>query len=89
MVGPKFGFLYEPSTEADVVVLFGSLMPHIGEFLEELGLITPTPKGGAQNQQSPLYQPSRPDLNVIKALLAQAPCCESGIGNLSLEGSTE
>jgi hypothetical protein len=36
--GPNFGFLYEPSKEDEVVMLFGLLMPHIGEFLEELGL---------------------------------------------------
>jgi len=34
----KFGFLYEPSTEAEVVLLFGLLMPYIGDFLKALGL---------------------------------------------------
>jgi hypothetical protein len=34
----KFGFSYEPSTEAEVVLLFGLLMPHIGDFLKGLGL---------------------------------------------------
>jgi hypothetical protein len=38
MAESKSGFLYEPSTEDEVVLLFGLLMPHIGEFLKELGL---------------------------------------------------
>lgn len=33
----KFGFLYEPSSEGEVCLLFGFLMPHIGEELERLG----------------------------------------------------
>jgi hypothetical protein len=35
MAESKSGFLYEPSTEAEVVLLFGSLMPHVDEFLIE------------------------------------------------------
>ncbi|MCD6240597.1 hypothetical protein J7K27_03615 [Candidatus Bathyarchaeota archaeon] len=34
----EFGFLYEPSTESEVVLLFGALLPYIGRFLEKLGL---------------------------------------------------
>jgi hypothetical protein len=33
----KFGLLYEPSIEAEVVLLFGLLMPQLGEFFKELG----------------------------------------------------
>jgi len=33
----KFGCIYEPSIEAEVVLLFGLLMPYVSEFFEELG----------------------------------------------------
>jgi hypothetical protein len=34
----NFGFCYEPGSEAEVQVLFGALMPYMGELLEEQGL---------------------------------------------------
>ena len=34
----KFGCIYEPSTEAEVVLLFGLLMPHMSEFFRRVGL---------------------------------------------------
>ena len=34
----KFGFCYEPGSEAEVQLLFGALMPYMGELLEEQGL---------------------------------------------------
>jgi len=34
----RFGFYYEPGSEAEVQVLFGALMPYIGELLEKQGL---------------------------------------------------
>jgi hypothetical protein len=33
----KFGFLYEPASEGEVYLLFGYLIPYIGEELERLG----------------------------------------------------
>lgn len=32
-----FGFVYEPSTENEVVLLFGVLTPYVGSFLEKMG----------------------------------------------------
>jgi hypothetical protein len=37
MTKPKFGFLYEPSNENEVKILFGLAMPYLSEAFEELG----------------------------------------------------
>jgi len=37
MAEGKFGFNYWPGSEAEVVMLFGALMPYVGSFLRDLG----------------------------------------------------
>jgi len=37
MSQPRSGFLFEPDSEGEVYLLFGCLMPYVGEELEKLG----------------------------------------------------
>lgn len=37
MLDGKFGFVYDPDNEYEVCILFGTLLPYIGEALRELG----------------------------------------------------